>query len=246
MSSWDDEDFEVDTTTAAVNNTWDDEDEDDLLDDWEAAGESEDDTPKVVKPVKNKVGAEQRKAEREAKEQAEREKLAMAKAEEDEANKRERLRQAELDSDLNNAASLFGAVDIHPRAKKAAAEQQQSKAAQPQKLSDLAIFKPTNKQEFENLRKTLVPLLQQLNEVSTVQYANFVTDLCRDVCKPIATDQIRKVSSTLTALQNEKVREERANRGKKKKPIATAASLKVDDAKDTTNYEEFDDEEDFM
>lgn len=147
---------------------------------------------------------------------------------------------------MNNAAALFGEVNLHPKERAARETSVGSDSSRgPTKLSDLAIFKPKTKADFENLRKTLAPLLQELHEVSNLHYSNFATDLARDICKPMSLDQIRKASATLNALSNEKQREERMNRGKKKKPIVKAASQKVDEEKDVTNYDDFGDD-DFM
>lgn len=184
-------------------------------------------------------------------EQKEREQLeaaaVAARAEEDPLAKKERLKKAELEADLKNAADLIGDLNVHPRAAKLAKEKAEAAAvAGPTKLSDLAVFHPKTKPEFETLRKTLVPILTDLNEVSNMHYSNFTTDLCRDTCKPMNIDQIRKVVSTLNALISEKLRQERANRGKKAKPQVKGMSSKVDDALDTTNYDDFDDDDDFM
>lgn len=136
---------------------------------------------------------------------------------------------------------------MHPKAKAAAAAQPAAAPSnEPTKLSDLAIFKPSSKQEFENLRKTIVPLLTELSETSNLNYSNFVIELTRDLTKALNRDQIAKVTSTVNSVANEKQRQERQNRGKKQKPVAKAASLKVNEEKDTTNYDDFDDDVDFM
>ena len=150
---------------------------------------------------------------------------------------------------MDNAADLIGDLNVHPRAtqlEKEKAAALERAAAAPAKLSDFQVFHPTNKNEFENLRKTLVPILTDLNQVSALHYSNLATDLSRDVCKPLTIDQIRKVVATLNALISEKLRQERANRGKKAKPQVKGISMKVDEAKDTTNYDDFDDDLDFM
>jgi translation initiation factor 3 subunit J len=231
---------------AAARGNFDDEEEDGILDSWEAAGESEDEEAKLSGPTRKRVPVQVRVSERERKEQEERERAALAAAEETEEAKRERLRKAEQDSDLNHAATLFGEIDIHPRAK-AASPRPEPVAAGPAKLSDLAIFKPNTKQEYDSLRKTLVPIITDLHEsAGSIQFAAFITDFVRDVCKPLTSDQARKVTSTLNALTNDKQREERANRGKKPKPTVKQATLKNDSSKDITNYDQFDDEDDFM
>lgn len=232
-----------------TRNDFDDEEEDGVLDSWEA-GDSDEEKPAAPKaPAKKKMSIQQKIAEREKKEREERERHAVAnKAAEDSDAKKQREQKAQVDSDLNNAAALFGEVNLHPKARAGAAVSapEGSAAAGPTKLSDLAIFKPTNKQEFDNLRKTLAPLLNELSEKSNLQYGNFVVELTRDLAKSLTRDQIAKVNSTLNAVASEKQREERANRGKKKKPVAKAASLKVDENKDTTNYDDFDEDVDFM
>lgn len=234
--SWDDEDYEVPT-----HQNFDDEEDIGVAESWDMESEDEN---KKSEPTRKRVPAAVRAEERERSQQERREKAALSKAEETEAQKKERMRKAEVDSDLNNAASLFGEVDIHPRAK-ATTQNSESSVAQPQKLSDLAIFKPTSKQDFENLRKTLVPILTDLAEEHALVFPNFAIDFARDLCKPLSSDQTRKVTSTLNALTNEKQREERLGRTKKKKPIVKAASAKIDESKDTTNYDDFDDD-DFM
>lgn len=197
-----------------------------------------------------RVSLAQKIKEREQKEREELEAAAVkGLAEEDESAKKERLKKAELEADLNHAADLIGDLNVHPRAAQLAkekAEKAAAAAAAPAKLSDFQVFHPKTKTEFETLRKTLVPILTDLAEVSNLHYSNFVTDLCRDTSKALSVDQIRKVISTLNALSSEKLRQERANRGKKTKPQVKGASAKIDDSKDLTNYDDFDDDVDFM
>lgn len=200
-----------------------------------------------MKPKKVSIG--KKIEERERKEREELEASAVKNlADEDESAKRERLKKAELDADLDNAADLLGDIDIHPRAKKTAAVAAAAAAPAPtvQKLSDFQLFHPKTGPEFDKLRKTLVPILTDLSKVSTLHYSNFTTDLCRDTCKVLTTDQIRKVISTLNAVVSDKVKQERLNRGKKPKVQVRGASAKIDDAKDITNYDDFDDDLDFM
>lgn len=228
---------------AQAHSNFDDEEEVGVAESWEAAEDS-DEGDKPKEPTRKRVPVALKIAEREEKEQLEREKAALAAREEDAAARRARLQRAEIDTDLNHAASLLGSVDIRPRAK-AVSEASPPKPAEPGKLSDLSLFQPKNKQDFDNLRKTLVPLLTNLNEKHGLHFPNFAIEFARDLCKPLSSDQTRKVASTVNALVNEKQREERANRGKKAKPVIKQASSKFDDVKDTTNYDDFDDD-DFM
>lgn len=246
----DDEDYDPEAATSALKASWDDEEDDDVLDSWEAA--LDDDTPKAPAAPKapKRASLAQKIKEREDKERAALEAAAVSnRAEEDSLAKKERLKKAEQDADLDNVADLIGDLNVHPAAAKLAKEKAaaaERAAAAPAKLSDFAVFKPKNKNEFETLRKTLVPILTDLNGVSNMHYSNFTTDVCRDISKPLSTDQIRKVVSTLNALISDKVRQERQNRGKKAKPQVKGASAKIDDTRDTTNYDDFDDDLDFM
>lgn len=219
MASWEDEDFDV--PVAATSHLDFEEEEDGLLGDWEAGLDSDDESKKTAKP---KVSSAQRIAERKRKEQDEREKKALEKTQD--ANKLEQ-RQKEIDSDLNNASDLLSAVDVHPRAKanKPAAAPAPSG---PTKLSDLAIFKPSNAKEYADLRKTLSGVVNDLAEKnSKVQHVNFIIELCRDLCKPLTSDQVGRVDSTLAAVSNEKYREERAKRlGARQKPNLKMAAQK--------------------
>jgi translation initiation factor 3 subunit J len=228
--------------TQAQSN-FDDEEDVGVAESWEAAGDSEDED-QSKEPTRKRVPMHLKIAEREQKEQLQREKVALAAREEDAAVRKARLQRAEVDADLNNAVSLLGAVDIHPRAQ-AASEGSTPKVAEPGKLSDLSLFQPTTKQDFDNLRKTVVPLLTSLNEKHGLLFPNFAIEFARDLCKPLSSDQTRKVASTVNAIVNEKQREERANRGKKAKPLIKQASAKIDDSRDTTNYDDFEDD-DFM
>ncbi|PRT56648.1 Eukaryotic translation initiation factor 3 subunit J [Wickerhamiella sorbophila] len=218
MASWEDDDFEV--PVAAAANDFGEEGEE-LMGDWEAGLESDDDKPKAVKP---KVSSAQRIASRKQKEQEEREKKALEKTMS--ASKKDML-QREVDADLDTASDLLAAADIHPRSRKKES-QGSSSATGPAKLSDFAVFKPTNAAGYTELRKTLAPVINQLAEKnSNLQHTNFIIELCRDLCGPLSSDQTNKVTSTLTAVANQKHREERARRlNNRQKPQIKQASAK--------------------
>lgn len=236
MASWDDEDFEVPSSTPAVPANWDDEEEEEVMDAWDA-----EDTPKASGP-KTTVAAP-KMAQRKEIAKVEREMAAMKLKPEDATSKRDRQRQAEVDSDMMNAAELFGntgaTADV-PAPQASAAPQA------PLKLSDLAIFHPKDKKEFTSLKETLVPILTDLNKTSPLAYPDFAITFAKAMAEPLKVEQLRKMISTLTAYQNEKIREEKAARGKKKKPGLAAASAKIDDNKDTSTFDNFDDFDDFM
>lgn len=268
--SWDDEDFDIPTTTKAAAASWEDEEEDPLMESWDVDEEAE--------AKKKKAEADKKKADLKKKQDEAKAKKLAAKSGEiklmeidtvDEATRRELLRKAELSADLNNAADLFGglgvagdldAANAHPREKLA-------KAAKPALTKDTPLlehplFQPANKAEYEKLRKTLAPVLTELATNSPLNYASSLAiDLIRDLVQPLSVENLRKVNSTLAVVQKEKERQERQARlqksggtatggaGKKKaKPLVKTNvndGFKKDAFDDMDNYDDFGDD-DFM
>lgn len=280
--SWDDEDFDIPAKNNQASASWEDEENDDpLLESWDI------DEEEVAR--KKKEEEAKKKAEKEAlkrkQEDAKLKKLSKKKGEQamleidlmDEATRQELLKKAELVSDLNNAADLFGGLgvagdeafdlDAHPRERAAKTAKAPVRAAltKDTPITDHPLFQPTNKQEFEKLRKTLAPALTELANDSLMNYTSgLAIDLIRDLSQPLGVENLRKVISTLNTVVKEKERIERQNRlkkaggtatggaGKKKaKPAVKAnvgGSLKKDDAfdgMDDGNYDDFGDD-DFM
>lgn len=268
--SWDDEDFDVPTNKdEALLDNWEEENDEPLLDgdSWDVDEEAEkrkkkQEEQKKVAEAKAKKDAARKKKEAEAK--------AFDTA--DPAIRKQLLKKAELEADLNNAADLFGSLGVaedlneHPRAKALRAEQEAAKAAKSQTLTadtpitDHPIFQPETKADYEKLRKALTPVFQQLADQSLVHYSNgLAIDLIRDLVKPLSVENSRKVVSTLNVVIKEKERAERQARlakaggtstggaGKKKGKgnINLGGAFKKDDFADTTNYDDFDDD-DFM
>jgi len=252
--------------SAAPRRKFDDEESEDsdVLDSWDAAEDSE------VEREKAKVAAEKKaKADAEAaankKSKAQRiaEKSAVNKARlaqdsddessEDEAEKRERLRRTEQESDLKHAEDLFGAVGISNTRKattKASAVVVDSK--DPSAIIDLTsvpLFDPKTKTQFETLRETLIPLIGKNS--TKAHYSIFLQEFTKQLAKDLPSDQIKKIASTLTALSNERMKEEKlAEKGGKKSKaqktkVTLAAGRNVATAADTSVYDDFGDD-DFM
>lgn len=245
--SWDDEDFDIPSNNAAAAS-WEDgvEDDDPVLESWDVDEEEE--------ARKKKAAEAQKKAEKEAlhKRQAEAKarKLAAKNGGEqvlleidkvDPKTRAEMLRQAELNADLNNAADLFGGLGVaddvneHPKEKAArlAAIKAQQEAGQQQKLTKDTpldvhpLFKPDNKQDFEKLRKGLSTTLTKLADDSLLNYSSSLAiDLVRDLCKPLTTETLRKLQSTLNVMMKEKERAERQARLQKAGGTATGGAGK--------------------
>ncbi|PSK55156.1 hypothetical protein B9Z65_2545 [Elsinoe australis] len=270
-NAWDDEDSESTPpssppVTAAVRRGKfdDEEDNEDVLDSWDAAEDSEVEREKAKKAEEAKAKAEaeakanhKSKAQRIEERRRENERRRMAEEEsseddEDEAEKRARLRKTEQDSDLKHAEDLFGSIGISNNrgAVKPVTIKNEDDPTQAIDLSSLAIFNPSNKEGFTQLRETLVPLLTQNSKKA--QYAIWLPEFVKQISKDLPSDQIKKASSALTTLSNEKMKEEKAAEkgGKKTKAAKTKASLAasrdVSYKADTTAYDDGLEDDDFM
>ncbi|KAG4219789.1 hypothetical protein PC116_g31732, partial [Phytophthora cactorum] len=245
-----DEDNESSTPPASPpigairRSKFDDEEaeDDDVLDSWDAAEDSEVEREKAKKAAEAKAKAD---AEAAANKKSKAQRIAEHKAErarrlaegsdvsedEDEATRRERMRRMEKESDLKNAEDLFGDAGIslsNGRKATTVGSAVPIDPADPTKtvdLSSLPLFNPQTKTQFENLRNTLVPILA--NNHKKAHYHLFLQDLAKQLAKELPSDQIKKVASTLTTLSNEKMKEEKAAEkgGKKTKAQKTKTTL---------------------
>lgn len=229
-----------------------------VLDSWDAAEDSEVEREKAKKAADAKAKAEaEAKANHKSKTERieERKKAALLRKlagessdeeDEDDATRRARLRKSEMDSDLAAAEDLFGELAIGGGSKRSATKP--VVLADPKDsnnsidLSTLKIFNPSTKDDFHKLRDTLAPLLAMNSKKP--QYAIFLVEFCKQISKELPSDQIKKVSSGLTTLSNEKMKEEKAaeKTGKKSKAAKTKTSLNatrdVAYKADTATYDE--------
>ena len=211
---------------------------------------------------KAKAAAERKaKADAEAaankKSKAERiaEKKAQRKAEEDsdedssgedEAARRERLRRSEQESDLKHAEDLFGNIGISNSRKVTTAANavvvDSKNPASTVDLTTLPLFDPKTKLQFEKLRETLVPVLT--NNSRKAHYVIFLQEFTKQLAKDLPSDQIKKIASGLTALSNERMKEEKAadKTGKKSKAqktkVALVAGRNASTTVDTSTYDD--------
>lgn len=166
-------------------------------------------------------------------------------SDEDEAEKRERLRKTEQESDLKHAEDLFGDVGIKKRSDpKAVVITDASDPTSSIDLSSLALFNPSNKDQFMKLRETLVPLLA--GNAKKGPYILFMQEFTKQIVKDLPSSEIKKIASGLTTLSNEKMKEEKAAEkgGKKTKAAKNKATLAavrdVSTRADTTVYDDLD------
>ena len=228
-----------------------------MIDSWDAAEDSEVEAEKAKKAAELKAKAEAEAAANKKSKAQRIEEKRMANMrrkmeeeenssseEEDEATKRERLRQTEQDSDLKHAEDLFGNIGIS----KNRTIVKPVVAANPLdptsviNLSSLPLFNPSTKDQFQRLREVLVPILA-LNSKKP-HYTLFMQEFTKQTVNDLPSDQIKKIASGLTALSNEKMKEEKAAEkgGKKTKAAKTKATLvatrDVSSRADTMAYED--------
>lgn len=269
---WDDEDSESSTPptsppvgTVRRGNKFDDEEDNDsdVLDSWDAAEDSEVEREKAKKAAEAKAKADaeaaankKSKKERVAEHRAERARQLAAESEseddETEAQHRERMRRTEMESDLKHAADLFGDIGTSKSRKaNTAGSAIPVDPKDPTKTIDMAslpLLNPQTKAQFENMRNILVPIIG--GNSKKAHYVLFLQEFAKQLAKDLPSDQIKKIASTLTALSNEKMKEEKAadKSGKKSKAQKTKTSL-VTSRPNVASVETYDDDfgdDDFM
>ncbi|KAI2473619.1 translation initiation factor eIF3 subunit [Annulohypoxylon bovei var. microspora] len=276
QKQWDDEDSDSSTTppsspppgVGAIRRTkFEDEegDDSDVLESWDAAEDSEVEREKVKKAAEAKAKADaeaaankKSKAQRIAEHKAERARQ-LAESDEDsedesETERRERIRRTEQESDLKHAEDLFGNAGIslsNGRKATTVGSAVPVDARDPTKTVDLGalpLFNPQTKLQFEKLRNTVVPIIG--GNYKKAHYTLFLQEFAKQLAKDLPSDQIKKIASTLTALGNEKMKEEKAAEkgGKKTKAQKTKTTLVTSRANtaDVGTYEEDFGDDDFM
>lgn len=230
-------DESVGAQQVAIRKKFDDEeDSDDVADDWEA-DDSEEERKKAsaAAAAKAKAEAEALKNKKSKKERIEehREANRLKKlqedpsddSDEDEADKRARLRRSEQDADLRHAEDLLTAGDgPKSRGQKPIVVKQEVGADGTVDLTKIPLFRPATKTQFEQLSEVLVPLLR--GSSSKPHYAIWVSNFCKQICADLPSSEIKKAASALTALSNERMKEEKEKEkgGKKSKAAKTKVS----------------------
>lgn len=241
---------------------------DQVADNWEEAEDSEAEREKAAKAAAAKATADaeaaankKSKSQRieEHREAARRRRAAEEEEEtsedEDEADQRARLRKSEQEADLKHAQDLLDNVGFGAKSRiipnKSTIIEDQANPGQTIDLSTLPLFRPATKSQFEALSNTLVPLLNAAS--SKPHYSLWLQDFVKKIAADMPSGEIKKVASSLTALSNEKLKEEKAleKGGKKtkaaKNKITLAAGRDVGrGVADTTRYEDDLGDDDFM
>lgn len=163
------------------------------------------------------------------------------------------MRKTEKDSDLKHAEDLFGDIDLNRTrnrgAPRAIVVENSGDPTQAVDLSAMPLFKPATKDQFTKLTNTLIPLLTVHSKKPA--YSLWAQDFIRQLLKELPSAEVKKVSSVLTTMSNEKMREERAaDKGSKKtKAAKTKVSLVTsrENKIETNSYDDDGlDDDDFM
>lgn len=147
---------------------------------------------------------------------------------------------------MKHAEDLFGSIGIsNSRKATTAANAVVIDAKDPAAtldLTSLPLFEPKTKLQFEKLRDTLVPVISSNSKKA--HYVIFLQEFTKQLAKDLPSDQIKKISSTLTALSNEKMKEEKlAEKGGKKSKaqktkVALVANRNASSMADVNAYDE--------
>lgn len=156
-------------------------------------------------------------------------------SDEDDAARLARMREMEQAADLKNASDLFGEVGVNPARATAvkpvvlsvSGADAAGAAGATVDLASLSIFNPDSRDQFGALRDTLAPLIASPNNAKKARYPVFAQEFTKLLCNGLSSEQVKKVASGLTALANEKMKEEKAadKGGKKTKAAKTKTTL---------------------
>ncbi|KAG1741822.1 translation initiation factor eIF3 subunit [Suillus paluster] len=207
-------------TKKPVKSKWEGEDEEESspASDWDASSDedSSDDVKPAsapVAPIKKKGTVKQKIAEKEAAKAA-RGGDDVEYDEDSVLDPREKARldrEREIQADLDNAASLFGAAGLG--------------GSSSSELDALISANPRTKEDFEDFSTRIIEFIVKRHQNKPL-YASFVEHHVRELCQPLKDVEIRKAASGLTTLANEKQKEQRDKAsGKKKVKAATKPVL---------------------
>ncbi|XP_051975732.1 eukaryotic translation initiation factor 3 subunit J-A isoform X2 [Xyrauchen texanus] len=243
--SWDADSFEpeVPVKKAAVHDKWEGEDEDDdVKDNWDDEEEEEtveekktgtEAKPTEKKKLSDKIKEKenlQRKKQEALKMHSEESKNSTELTPEEELAEKLRVKKLQEDSDLELAKEAFGLVSNN--------------------VTGIDAMSPSSKEDFTEFERLLREKISPYEK--SIHYSSFLESLFRDLCLSLEVDDLKKINNSLTVLLSEKQRQEKQNKGKKKKKgVLPAGGLKAKLKDDLADYGEFDggyaqDYEDFM
>jgi len=216
---WDGEDDDED-----IRDNWDDDDAEKEEKPTDGAGSTAVQVPKKKRPLKERLLEKEERVKKELEEKRKREetnKKTMTPKELHEENKRRQKEQEE--ADLALAIDAFG-LTRNDRA--------------PGVIDG---FEPSTKEEFEKFSEMLSSKITKFEK--SPHYEPFLESLYQKLALGLEAESIRKLSSMLTTLQNEKVKQTKGTKGKKKSQKASLVVGKDTEVvkEDDAIYDEFDD-----
>lgn len=227
-------------TVPKTSDKWEGEDEDeDLKENWDEDSDedkSEKTESSTTAPKRKKKNLAQIIADKEKRQQEEAERRKQLAEEAKNAQTPEevlaeklRVQKIQEESDRLLAADLMGGNDE---------EDDESKALDAFDLNDAS--------SLESFRKSLITKIRSVDRLEKKPYfITFVEDLSRDLCFNLESDEIKKVTTVLNGIYNEKVKASKPTKGKKK--AANKAKLNsgnnaiTDSMANDFGYSEFDD-----
>lgn len=183
---------------------------------------------KLSDKIKEKESLQRKKAE-ELKKRLEESKEDKLTPEEELAEKL-KIKKLQEDSDLELAKEAFGVVSNN--------------------VTGIDAISPSSKDDFTEFERLLKEKISPYEK--SIHYSSFLESLFRDLCLSLEIDDLKKINNSLTVLLSEKQKQEKANKGKKKKKgVLPGGGLKAKLKDDLADYGEFDggyaqDYEDFM
>jgi len=241
--AWDADDFEPpQISVPKPTDKWEGEDEDeDLKDNWDEDSEdeksekSESGSTTNAVPKKKKKNLAQIIAEKEKRQQEEAERrrqlaeeAKLAETPEQILAEKLRVQKIQEDSDRLLAQELMGTSD-----------------KEEEEIEALDAFDLKDSSSIESFRKSLISKIRSVDRLEKkAYYVSFVEDLTRDLCINLETDEIKRVTTVLNGIYNEKVKASKPTKGKKK--AANKAKLNsgqgaITDSVNDYGYSEYDD-----
>uniref|UniRef100_A0A8C7URL0 Eukaryotic translation initiation factor 3 subunit J n=2 Tax=Oncorhynchus mykiss TaxID=8022 RepID=A0A8C7URL0_ONCMY len=242
---WDADNFEPDVAPikkAVVLDKWEGEDEDeDVKDNWDDEEEEKKaEAKKSEAKVSEKKKLSEKIKEKENRLRKKQQELKKNLDEEEELTPEQQLaeklkvQKMQEEADLELAKEAFG----------------MSGGSTTNNVSGIEAMCPSSKEDFTEFEKLLKVKILQYEK--SVHYSSFLESLFRELCISLEVEDLKKISSSLTVLLNEKQKQEKAIKGKKKKKGAVlGGGMKAKGKDDLADYGEFDggytqDYDDFM
>ncbi|XP_029577559.1 eukaryotic translation initiation factor 3 subunit J-A isoform X1 [Salmo trutta] len=240
---WDADNFEPDVAPikkAVVLDKWEGEDEDeDVKDNWD---DEEEEKKAEAKKAEAKVSEKKKLAEK-------------IKEKENRLRKKQQELKKKLEEELTPDQQLAEKLKVQKMQEEADLELAKeafgiSGGSTTNNVSGIEAMCPSSKEDFTEFEKLLKVKILQYEK--SVHYSSFLESLFRELCISLEVEDLKKISSSLTVLLNEKQKQEKAIKGKKKKKgVVLGGGMKAKGKDDLADYGEFDggytqDYDDFM